>query len=75
MFNVFWALQIASVQDISRSSEVDVNKSSSKRRLLKIVLSDGQSEVTAVEYSPIPSLSDNVVPGTKVAFFFINCCE
>ncbi|KAK9715296.1 hypothetical protein RND81_06G155200 [Saponaria officinalis] len=59
-------LQIASVRDISRSSGVDGHKSSSNRRLLKIVLTDGQSEVTAVEYSHIPSLSDDVVPGTKV---------
>ncbi|KAL2927777.1 Tudor domain-containing protein 3, partial [Bienertia sinuspersici] len=58
--------KIASVRDISRSSEVDGSRSSGSRRLLKLMLSDGQSEVTAVEYAPIPALSDNVVPGTKV---------
>uniref|UniRef100_A0A803MQ65 RecQ mediated genome instability protein 1 OB-fold domain-containing protein n=1 Tax=Chenopodium quinoa TaxID=63459 RepID=A0A803MQ65_CHEQI len=56
----------ASVKDISRSSEVLGYKGSSDRRLLKLILTDGQSEVTAVEYSPIPALSENTVPGTKV---------
>jgi len=59
-------VQVASVRDISRSSMADGGRSSSNRRLLKIVLTDGQSELSAIEYCPIPTISDNVVPGTKV---------
>ncbi|KAJ8442361.1 hypothetical protein Cgig2_018617 [Carnegiea gigantea] len=67
LFVVFFGdyMQIASVRDISRSSMADGGRSSGNRRLLKMVLSDGQSEVSAVEYCYIPSISDNVVPGTK----------
>ncbi|GAB2300385.1 hypothetical protein Dimus_034427 [Dionaea muscipula] len=56
-------LQIASVRDVSRSSFADGSKS---RRLLKMILTDGRSQITAIEYSSIDSLPDDVVPGTKV---------
>ncbi|XP_038700761.1 uncharacterized protein LOC119997670 isoform X2 [Tripterygium wilfordii] len=60
-------LQISSVRDISLSSMDDVSmNSSSQRRLLKLSLTDGHSEVTAIEYSHIPSIPKDVVPGTKV---------
>lgn len=63
-----WLLQISSVRDISKSS---VGGSSGGRRLLRLCLTDGHSEITAVEYSHIPVIPDDVVPGTKVMPFFI----
>ncbi|KAH0970420.1 hypothetical protein GBA52_022576 [Prunus armeniaca] len=57
---------IAWVRDITRSSVEDFVRNSSSRRLLKLGLTDGHSEVAAVEYSHIPSIPDDVVPGTKV---------
>ncbi|CAK9154429.1 unnamed protein product [Ilex paraguariensis] len=60
-------LQIASVRDISRSIAAEsLGNSNNHRRLLRLKLTDGHSEITAIEYSPIPSIPDNVVPGTKV---------
>ncbi|PQP95764.1 tudor domain-containing protein 3 [Prunus yedoensis var. nudiflora] len=59
-------LQIAWVRDITRSSVEDFARNSTSRRLLKLGLTDGHSEVAAVEYSHIPSIPDDVVPGTKV---------
>ncbi|KAL6221762.1 hypothetical protein ACLB2K_005157 [Fragaria x ananassa] len=58
-------LQIARVRDVT-SSNVDDFARNSSRRLLKLGLSDGHSEVAAIEYSHISSFSDDVVPGTKV---------
>lgn len=43
--------------------------SSNNRRLLRLKLTDGQSEITAIEYSHIASIPDDVVPGTKVFLF------
>lgn len=40
---------------------------SSKKRLLRLKLTDGHSEITTIEYSRISSISDDVVPGTKVS--------
>lgn len=48
----------------------DSSGNSSKRRLLRLKLTDGQSEITAVEYSHIPSIPDDIVPGTKVYIYF-----
>jgi len=48
------------------SSVDSISRNSSGRRLLRLCLTDGHSEITAVEYSHIPFLPDNVVPGTKV---------
>ncbi|KAJ8527915.1 hypothetical protein K7X08_015366 [Anisodus acutangulus] len=59
-------LQISSVRDISRSNMVESSGSSNNRRLLRLKLTDGHSEITAVEYSHIPSIPDDIVPGTKV---------
>ncbi|XP_031380549.1 tudor domain-containing protein 3 [Punica granatum] len=58
-------LQISSVRDISKSSIEDVPKNSS-RRLLRLKLTDGHIEITAVEFTHIPSIPGDVVPGTKV---------
>lgn len=60
-------VQIASVRDISKSSIEEFSKSSGGgRRLLRLGLTDGHTEITAIEYSQIPSIPDDVVPGTKV---------
>ncbi|KAI4344064.1 hypothetical protein L6164_011338 [Bauhinia variegata] len=59
-------LQISSVRDISKSSVDDVSRNSGGRRLLRLCLTDGHSEITAIEYSHVPSIPDNVVPGTKI---------
>ncbi|EEF47010.1 conserved hypothetical protein [Ricinus communis] len=58
-------LQISSVRDISVSS-IDGFSDSSNRRLLRFTLTDGYNEITAIEYSHIPSIPNDVVPGTKV---------
>ncbi|XP_022732617.1 tudor domain-containing protein 3-like [Durio zibethinus] len=59
-------LQISSVRDISRSSIAEFSGNSSSFRLLRLGLTDGHSEITAIEYSHIPAIPDNVVPGTKI---------
>ncbi|OMO57993.1 hypothetical protein COLO4_34948 [Corchorus olitorius] len=59
-------LQISSVRDISRSSIEEFSANSSSLRLLRLRLTDGHSEITAVEYSHVPAIPDNVVPGTKI---------
>ncbi|OMO80812.1 hypothetical protein CCACVL1_12732 [Corchorus capsularis] len=59
-------LQILSVRDISRSSIEEFSANSSSLRLLRLRLTDGHSEITAVEYSHVPAIPDNVVPGTKI---------
>ncbi|KAK6941570.1 RecQ mediated genome instability protein 1, N-terminal, partial [Dillenia turbinata] len=66
---VFWVLvvivnYVSSVRDISRSSIETESKAS--KRLLGLGLTDGHSDVIAIEYSYIPSLSDGIVPGTKI---------
>lgn len=65
--------QISSVRDISKSSVADISRNSDGRRLLRLTLTDGHSEITAVEYSHIPVIPDNVVPGTKVIMSFLLC--
>ncbi|KAH9800427.1 DUF1767 domain-containing protein [Citrus sinensis] len=59
-------LQVASVRDISRSSIEEFSGNPGSNRLLKLVLTDGHIEITAIEYSHIPSIPYDVVPGTKV---------
>ncbi|KAL7097015.1 hypothetical protein ACP275_10G116300 [Erythranthe tilingii] len=59
-------LQVCSIRDISRSSVADAAGNSGNRRLLRLKLTDGYSEITAVEYSNVPSITEDVSPGTKV---------
>ncbi|XP_017644450.2 uncharacterized protein LOC108485111 isoform X3 [Gossypium arboreum] len=59
-------LQISSVRDISRSTIAEFSGNSSSSRLLRLGLTDGHSEMTAIEYSHVPAIPDNVVPGTKI---------
>ena len=59
------------MRDISKSSVDEFLKNSGDRRVLRLCLTDGHYEITAVEYSHIPSIPDNVVPGTKVIPFLL----
>jgi tudor domain-containing protein 3 len=54
------------VRDITKSSIEGLSQSSGSRRLLKLGLTDGHTEITAIEYFYIPSIPDDVVPGPKV---------
>lgn len=67
--------QISSARDISRSSIEDFSGNSSSERLLRLTLTDGHSEVTAIEYTHIPAISNDVVPGTKVCLFSCLTCN
>nr|XP_043625068.1 tudor domain-containing protein 3 [Erigeron canadensis] len=57
-------LQVTSVRDISKSSIAE--SASGGKRLLRLKLTDGHSDVIAIEFAHIPSIPDNVAPGTKV---------
>ncbi|CAJ1975432.1 unnamed protein product [Sphenostylis stenocarpa] len=57
--------KITSVRDISKSRVDEFLRNSGGRRVLRLCLTDGHSEITSVEYSHVPSIPDNVVPGTK----------
>lgn len=59
------------MRDISQSSVDEFLRNSGSRRVLRLGLTDGHSEITAVEYSHVPSIPDNVVPGTKVMPFLL----
>ncbi|KAH8482249.1 hypothetical protein H0E87_029635 [Populus deltoides] len=58
-------LQISAVRDISVSG-IEGFPNSSKRRLLKLGLTDGHNEINAIEYSHIPSIPNDIAPGSKV---------
>ncbi|PKA53836.1 hypothetical protein AXF42_Ash011315 [Apostasia shenzhenica] len=60
-------VQLVSVRDISRSI-IDSSFKSSKHghRLLRLILTDGLSQATAIEYTSIPSIMDEINPGCKV---------
>eukprot|EP00268_Persea_americana_P035725 TRINITY_DN3521_c0_g1_i1.p1 TRINITY_DN3521_c0_g1~~TRINITY_DN3521_c0_g1_i1.p1 ORF type:complete len:436 (+),score=110.10 TRINITY_DN3521_c0_g1_i1:166-1473(+) len=60
-------LQLVSVKDIYQSNiDASISNSQRKRRLLKFCLTDGCSQVIAIEYLPIPAVSEEIAPGTKV---------
>ena len=60
------------MRDISKSSVDGISGNSGGRRLLRLCLTDGHSEITAIEYSHIPFIPDSVVPGTKVMPFLLS---
>lgn len=43
--------------------------SSTGKRVLKFALTDGKTEISALEYSHIPTINNDVTPGTKVVPF------
>ena len=60
-------MQVVSVRDIY-SSNVDASlKNPQQRRLLRFGLTDGVSEAVAIEFSPIPFITEEIAPGTKVS--------
>lgn len=46
--------------------------SSTGKRVLKFALTDGKTEISALEYSHIPTISNDVTPGTKVVPYQAN---
>lgn len=50
-----------------------MTKASNDRRLLRFGLTDGHTEITAIEYSHIPSIPDDIPPGTKVFRIIYPC--
>ncbi|ALC43807.1 CG13472 [Drosophila busckii] len=59
-------LQVLRVRNVSApKSNEESNRSP---RLLQLELSDGQNSVQAIELDPVPALSINVAPGTKIFF-------
>ncbi|CAO2205380.1 unnamed protein product [Urochloa humidicola] len=59
-------LQVVSVRDIYRSSIDASFKNPQQRRLLRLVLTDGTCEAVAIEFSPIPFITEEIAPGTKI---------
>ncbi|KAB2613004.1 tudor domain-containing protein 3 [Pyrus ussuriensis x Pyrus communis] len=64
--NMGWGLLLLGVRDVTKSRVEGFTRNTSSRRLLKLGLTDNHGEVAAVEYSHIPAIPDDVVPGTKV---------
>jgi hypothetical protein len=60
------SLQVVSVQDVSQPSKVSGGGSGHAPRLLRVRLTDGHVTATAIEYQPVPALSTDLPPGTKV---------
>ncbi|OEL31866.1 hypothetical protein BAE44_0007113 [Dichanthelium oligosanthes] len=59
-------LQVVSVRDIYRSSIDASFKNTQQRRLLRFGLTDGVCEAVAIEFSPIPFITEEIAPGTKI---------
>ncbi|CAA7397179.1 unnamed protein product [Spirodela intermedia] len=60
-------LQVVHARDIYQSSiDAAFKDSQYHHRLLRLNLTDGHTEVLAIEYTPIPSINEVIVPGTKV---------
>lgn len=61
------------MRDITKSLIESFSGGSSSRRLLRLGLTDGHNEIIAVEFSHVPSIPDDVVPGTKVVSVLLFC--
>lgn len=59
-------LQIVSLRDIYHSSIDAPFKNPQQRRLLRFGLTDGICEAVAIEFSPIPFVTEEIAPGTKI---------
>ncbi|CAO2174826.1 unnamed protein product [Urochloa humidicola] len=59
-------LQVVSVRDIYCSSIDASFKNPQQRRLLRLSLTDGTCEAVAIEFSPIPFITEEITPGTKI---------
>lgn len=59
-------LQIVSLRDIYHSSIDASLKNPQQRRLLRFGLTDGICEAVAIEFSPIPFITEEIAPGTKI---------
>lgn len=59
-------LQIVSLRDIYHSSIDASFKNPQQRRLLRFGLTDGICEAVAIEFSPIPFITEEIAPGTKI---------
>lgn len=60
-------MQVVHARDIYQSSiDAAFKNPQCHHRLLRLNLTDGHTEVLAIEYTPIPSISEVIVPGTKV---------
>ncbi|KAI3996170.1 hypothetical protein MKX01_022664 [Papaver californicum] len=59
-------LQIVSVRDIYQSNIEASSRTSGNKRLLRLGLTDGYSQIVGIEYSQVPSIHGDIVPGTKV---------
>ncbi|KAK8914034.1 hypothetical protein KSP39_PZI023677 [Platanthera zijinensis] len=59
--------ELVSVRDI-RQSAIDSSFSSlqHQNRLLRFILTDGLSETVAIEYTAIPGIMEEIIPGCKV---------
>ncbi|KAJ8627822.1 hypothetical protein MRB53_021129 [Persea americana] len=61
--------QLVSVKDIYQSNiDVSISNSQWKYRLLRFGFTDGCSQVIAIEYLPIPAISEETAPGTKCMY-------
>lgn len=59
--------RLVSVKDIYQSNiDASISNSQRKRRLLRFCLTDGCSQVIAIEYLPMPAISEEIASGTKV---------
>ncbi|KAG0484619.1 hypothetical protein HPP92_008698 [Vanilla planifolia] len=61
-------LQIVSLRDIQRSIMDSSFRTAQHHRdhLLRFVLTDGLSEIVAIEYTPFPSITTDIIPGCKI---------
>ena len=61
-------LQVQSVKDltISMAQQANGNTSTGSRRMLQILLSDGHSSISSIEFGSLPFTSRQLIPGSKL---------